>query len=247
MARNQSQPKYRIVEDYLRSRIKSGEFPVNGLLPTEEMLCTRFGVSRATVRTALANIQSDGLIVRSPSIGSRVVSADEHKAFQAGWKSVEDLLQHTKAVRLHVKSIEEIVLDEETATKIGFGPGRSVVRVGGVRWNQSETAAPICLVEIFFDALYNGIVDQIGSKSVPIADLIEDRYHVRIETIRQEISATVIPKDAAETLRAVEDSPALVIERWYSDANSRMFQMTRTLYPADRFRYVVEFGRAHSV
>ncbi|OYX69456.1 MAG: hypothetical protein B7Y95_18120 [Rhizobiales bacterium 32-66-11] len=79
VSRNQSQPKYRTIEDYIRSRIMSGEFAVDTLLPTEEMLCARFGVSRATVRTALSNIQADGLIVRSPAVGSRVVASTRRR------------------------------------------------------------------------------------------------------------------------------------------------------------------------
>ncbi|OSQ37340.1 GntR family transcriptional regulator [Thalassospira mesophila] len=244
MGTKQSQPKYRIVEDYLRARISSGEFAVDTLLPTEENLCARFGVSRATVRTALSNIQSDGLIVRSAAIGSRVVSSQRNQAFQAGWNSVEDLLQYTTSVRLQITSIEEIVLDKKMADEIGFGVGRSLVLVKGVRWNQNETSEPVCLVEVYFDALYNGVVDKIGTTARPIADLIEEQYQVRIEAIHQEVSARQLSAQAAATLKAVEASPSLLIKRWYSDSRNNVFQMSRTEYPADRFRYVVDFGRS---
>jgi GntR family transcriptional regulator len=243
---HQSLPKYRIVEDYLRSQIGDGVFPIDSLLPTEEVLCTRFGVSRATVRTALRNLQSDGLITRSAAIGSRVLAPIQRSAFSAGWNSVEDLLQHTKAVRLHVTSVDERVLDKLSVGDAGFGTGRSVVKVEGVRWNKDETDVPICRVEIFFDALYNGIVDEIGRSAKPVADLIDERYHVRIERIRQEVSASQLSEETAMVLSAVVGRPSLVIKRWYSDATSRMFQMTRSEYPAERFKYVVEFGRSSS-
>ena len=239
----QSQPKYRIVENHLRALILSGEAPVDSLLPTEKTLCTRFGISRATVRTALANIQAEGLIVRHPAIGSRVISAVKRQAFTSGWNSVEDLLQYTKNVRLHVTTVGEVVLDETLAAEIGFGVGRSVVRIEGVRWTRDRADVPVCYVEIWFDSLFDGIVDQIGTSDVPIADLIDDRYQVRIESIRQEIFAASLSPATAEALDAVADSPSLEIRRWYADADGRMFQMTRSQYPADRFRYVAEFGR----
>lgn len=246
MTRNQNQPKYRIVEDYLRSQIAAGNFPVDSLLPTEEVLRTRLGVSRATVRSALNNLQADGMIARKTAIGSRVLAPGQRKAFQTGWNSVEDLLQHTKVVRLHVQSIEEIVLDDDADEDIGFAKGRSVVKVQGMRWNDDEAEAPLCYVEIFFNALYNGIIDKIGSANVPIADLIEDRYQVRIERIRQEISAGELSQPVADQLSAKQGGPALIIKRWYSDREDRVFQMTRTQYPSERFRYVVEFGRTSS-
>lgn len=244
MARHQSQPKYRIVEDHLRGQIADGHFPVDTLLPTEEVLRTRFGVSRATVRSALNNLQLDGMISRSPAIGSRVLAPKQRKAFQTGWNSVEDLLQHTKAVHLHVRSIRELVVDADLADEIGFSFGRSLVKVQGVRWNKHETEEPLCMVEIFFDALYSGITDRIRSANKPIADLIEDRYQVRIEHIRQEMSAGELLPTVAKTLSARENGPALIIKRWYSDRDNQIFQMTRSQYPAERFRYVVEFGRS---
>ena len=142
MVRKHSHPKYRIVEDHLRSGIQSGEFAIDTLLPTEEVLCTRYGVSRGTVRAALGQIEADGLIVRSPAIGSRVVSILGRPAFQAGWNSVEALLQYTKTSRLHVSSVDEIIFDMEMAEQFGFGPGRSVVRVEGIRYAEEETASP---------------------------------------------------------------------------------------------------------
>lgn len=243
MTGNRSQPKYRMVEDYLRDQIATGGFPIDSLLPTEEALRMRFGISRATVRAALNNLQADGLIARTPAIGSRVLASANRKAFQSGWNSVEDLLQHTKVVRLHVNGVEELIIDAALSEKTGFGIGRSVVKVHGMRWSKTASEAPLCAVEIYFDALYNGIVADIGSDTRPIADLIEERYKVRIERIKQEISATSLTPEVAETLSARRDHPALMICRWYTDRDSKMFQMTRTQYPAERFRYVVEFGR----
>ncbi|PKR48015.1 GntR family transcriptional regulator [Thalassospira marina] len=245
MVKKQSQPKYRIVEDYLRARISSGEFPVDSLLPTEENLCARFGVSRATVRTALSNIQADGLIVRSAAIGSRVVNAVRNQSFQAGWSSVEDLLQYTKSIRLNIISIREIMVDADMADEVGFPVGRSLVRVEGIRWNQEETEEPICHVEVYFDALYNGVVDKIPDARRPIADLVEEQYQVRIEAIRQEVSARLLSPETAEMLQAKENGPSLLIKRWYFDHANNIFQMSRSEYPAERFRYVLDFGRSH--
>jgi len=243
VARHQSQPKYRIVEDYLRSQIAAGTFPVDTLLPTEEVLRTRFGVSRATVRSALNNLQADGMIARTPAIGSRVLAQTQRKAFQTGWNSVEDLLQYTQAMRLHVNSVREVIVDNALSEEIGFVAGRSVVEVRGVRWNKKETVAPLCLVEIYFDALYSAVNGMIATANRPIADLIEDRYQVRIEHIRQEISAGELTSETAQALAARKGSPALIIKRWYFDGDNQMFQMTQSRYPAERFRYVVEFGR----
>lgn len=57
------------------SAIVSGEYPTGTRLPSEEKLGQRFGVSRPTVREALARLQRDGLVDIRKGSGSHVLSA----------------------------------------------------------------------------------------------------------------------------------------------------------------------------
>lgn len=245
MAHASKLPKYRIVEDHLRSLISSRALDVGAMLPTEEELRSQFGVSRATVRSALANLQSDGLISRSPAIGSKVISSETPQQFQSGWSSFEDLLQYAENVELSVISSESIVIDEEKAKEIGFAAGRKLVFVDGVRKALGEETAT-CLLQIYFDVLYSGILEYVATSRKPIAALIEDAYRIRIKSIRQEISATTLSQDEARRLGAEPNSAGLVIKRWYSDTDERIFEMSRSVYAAGTFRYEMELDRSAS-
>jgi GntR family transcriptional regulator len=55
-------PKTQQIVDDLRRRILAGEFGKDGQLPTEQDLCTAWGVSRATVRPAYARLIEEGLV-----------------------------------------------------------------------------------------------------------------------------------------------------------------------------------------
>ena len=46
-------PKYQSVADSLRQEIENGVYSGKRLLPTEQLLCQRFQISRQTVRRAL--------------------------------------------------------------------------------------------------------------------------------------------------------------------------------------------------
>ena len=50
------------VRDQLLAAIEAGEYPPGSMLPSERILCESFGVSRVSVREALAGLQSTGLI-----------------------------------------------------------------------------------------------------------------------------------------------------------------------------------------
>src|SRR5690606_28864805 len=60
------------MKDLLRERILQREFEPSGRLPSEAQLAADFSVSRATVRTALASLAAEGLIVRRHGDGTYV-------------------------------------------------------------------------------------------------------------------------------------------------------------------------------
>jgi DNA-binding LacI/PurR family transcriptional regulator len=65
-------PKYKRIYQELRSALKDGSQKRGDMLPSENDLVERFGVSRPTVRRALEQLVNDGLIERRMGLGSVV-------------------------------------------------------------------------------------------------------------------------------------------------------------------------------
>ncbi|TDC42111.1 winged helix-turn-helix domain-containing protein [Micromonospora sp. KC213] len=70
---------YQQLADLLREEIASGRIGPGELLPSSKRLEQEHGVSRETVRRALAVLRGEGLIVTEPSYGTRVRVAEERK------------------------------------------------------------------------------------------------------------------------------------------------------------------------
>ncbi|MCL1855641.1 MAG: GntR family transcriptional regulator [Clostridia bacterium] len=66
------EPKYQAVADVLRKAIARGVFSDGQALSTEAELKDRFGVSRQTVRQAIALLENDGLVQRKRGSGTYV-------------------------------------------------------------------------------------------------------------------------------------------------------------------------------
>ena len=54
--------KYEQIYSTLKAQIEAGDYPVGGLLPSENVLVGEFQCSRNTVRRALANLVRDGYV-----------------------------------------------------------------------------------------------------------------------------------------------------------------------------------------
>jgi GntR family transcriptional regulator len=84
-ARAQGASRSAAVEESVRERLERGEWGENEKLPSEHELAAEYGVSRATIRTALRGLDSRGLTVTIHGLGTfataaaRVVAADLHR------------------------------------------------------------------------------------------------------------------------------------------------------------------------
>lgn len=70
-------PRYHEVADVLRERIISGALPPACPLPSEAQIVASSGVSRPTVRAAVAVLVAEGLVVTLPGRGSFVRRSDD--------------------------------------------------------------------------------------------------------------------------------------------------------------------------
>ena len=69
---------YAVIYNALRKQIFNGAFSPGDLLPSENQLCTKYNVSRETVRRGLKELDREGLIYSRPKVGY-FVSAPNHE------------------------------------------------------------------------------------------------------------------------------------------------------------------------
>jgi DNA-binding LacI/PurR family transcriptional regulator len=77
-------PKYKRIYQKLREALADGTYGLGDKLPSENILVENFGASRPTVRRALAQLQSDGLIARRMGFGTVVTQRSSHKSHVFG-------------------------------------------------------------------------------------------------------------------------------------------------------------------
>lgn len=115
MARNGTLAS-RVAED-LRSDLAAGNYGAGSRLPTETELSARFGVSRPTVRAALKELETLGLVRTQHGVGTFVV---EQPAIRAGLEQMESITDSIRATgrepgMVYASRMVRAVLPEEAA------------------------------------------------------------------------------------------------------------------------------------
>lgn len=230
-------PRYLALAEDIGREIGQGAYAVGSLLPSEAELCVRHGVSRHTVREATRVLQEQGLVARRQGLGTRIQSVRAPTRYVLAMDAIPDLWEYVKNTDLKVVR-RKLIKAKDALTPLPGEPGASWRLLEAVRFVKS--GEPIAWKQVYIDAQYDAVTAEIGKRTVPIYSLVEQRYGVKTQTVRQEISAVAIPAEAAKALKVRQGSSALTLLRHYVGSDERVFEVTMSVYPASRFRYSVE-------
>ncbi|OUS05462.1 hypothetical protein A9Q96_11990 [Rhodobacterales bacterium 52_120_T64] len=234
--RNENGPRYAVVAQALIDEILSGRYPVGSNLPTENMLCKQFKISRHTTREAIRQLQELGLVTRRAGFGTTVKSDRLVQRYVHVGDTVSDLYQYAQDIVLRVTDTSDIETDAQAAALLGCKQGQRWLKLHGLRVRSGETL-PISLTDIHIPHAYRQVQDDIENFGQPIYSLIQKRFGLELAEVRQQVSATTLQQHEAEALLADQGAPALRITRHYYSATSELFEISLNLYPAERFTY----------
>jgi GntR family transcriptional regulator len=227
---------YSQVAESLVASIRSGQYPVGSLLPTEMELCALHGASRPTIRAALAELQSMGMVLRRKRVGTRVEAVSASTGYSQSLGSLEDLTQMAAHQTRLVQKTETLVADKALAAEIGCTVGSSWVRMDMLRLGvDDDVQRPIGMTRVYVAAAYSDIPKLLKrSPRALISTLIESHYGRRIAEVEQTIQAVELPAALEAALGAKAGSPALKMVRRYLDNTNNLVEATVTIHPGDR-------------
>ncbi|GIX32260.1 MAG: transcriptional regulator [Lysobacterales bacterium] len=235
-------PRYLRLADRLIAGIRSGEFAVGDLLPTELELCREFGVSRHTAREGLRLLEQMGLIERRRGAGTRVIARHSPVQYRQTVQSIDDLLQYGAATRLELIDTVLESADPLLAGRVGVESGSVLIRLRGLR-RPRDGGLPIAYTEVWIPRPRGRLGDRLLDPTDAIyalMDLLNLRHLVRVEQL---IEAESLSSDRAQALGVEPGSPALRFTRRYFGQGERLLAHAESSHPAGRFSYRTVLSR----
>ena len=230
----------------LARRIANGRYPLGSLLPTELELAQSESVSRNTVRAALAELQSRGLISRRPHEGTRVVSTGGAANFHQKLSSLEDIARFGHDYTREITDVRFIVADERLSNAVNCPVGTRFLRFTNIRRGLAlEDPAVVC-TKVFVPPEYLDVVDyaRVHGEEL-IISLIESMHRVKCVRVTQSIQAVALPESAAKKLGSPVGEPALRILRHYLDDKGRVLEISVSYHPGARYAFNMTLERTH--
>lgn len=236
-----NRPRYLQIAEQLEQQINSGVLAVGSMLPTEQELQHQFGVSRVTIRKAMAVLVEADRLNRVRGSGTYVKAPQaEHNAFQlSGFVEEVSAQGKTPSSRLLHFSVNEA--DERLMRKLQLSDDQAqIYEITRLRLIDGEpeilerTYMPLHLfpdlsVEVMMHSKYHYIEQQKG---------------LRISLSRQDVIPECASRDVAELLHIPERHPVLKVCSVSELEDGRPFEYTVHYFRVNqyRFRFVARRG-----
>ncbi len=186
-------PLHRQLFLVLHDEIDRGVLVPGDALPSEQALCDEFGVSRITVRRALADLAAAGYIERRQGVGSFVREHGPAEVAVTGRSYLEGLRQ--TQFETEVEVIELGVRHPPRAVAEALGFSGELLQVVRVR-RQRRTGEPLMVTEAWLPAELADTLTESALLQAPLYDLLAGAG-VQMERVRHEFTAEIAgPRNA---------------------------------------------------
>jgi GntR family transcriptional regulator len=213
-----------ILEDLIETELNPGD-----AIPSERALVLRLGVSRVTVRQAITDLVSAGVLERVHGKGTYLAGPQVDS-----WLHLTSFSREMRARGLVpatvVLSAAEQPADDDVSYALRIHPGQFVVRVERLR---TADGTPMAYeVGHYPSVLFPGLLQrELGS----LYDVFANEYGVVVTSGEQTVRAESADAHRARVLGIAKRAPLLVQER-VTYAGDRPIEMSTSWYRADRYR-----------
>lgn len=232
-------PLYLQLQRRIAEAIATGRLAPGASLPPERDMASLTGLSRVTVRKAVAALVADGQVVQRRGSGTFVAPKVEklEQALSLLTSFTEDMARRGKGVESLWLSRQITSPSPEEVMALGLGAGDQVVRLERVR---RSDGIPLAIERA-----------ALSSASLPDPSVVETSLYAVLESrglrpVRavQRISAANLGARDADLLDVPVGAAGLRIERIGYLPSGRVVEFTRSIYRGDAYDFAVELTLA---
>ncbi len=228
-------PLHRQLFLVLHDEIARGAMAPGDALPTEQALCDQFGVSRITVRRALADLAEQGYIERRQGVGSFVrQSVPSEEAPPVG--SYMDGLRQTQ-FQTSIEVVEHDMRTPPTSIGDALGATGEMLHILRVR-RERRTQEPLMVTEAWLPADLADTLSDTALRRNPLYELLSGAGVV-VDRMQHEITAEIAGPRNARLLNTAIGAALLRVNRLAFVAESPHHHVSILISP-NRSRVLID-------
>jgi GntR family transcriptional regulator len=232
-------PLYFQLQQILRKKILSGKIAPDEALPTENVICKEYSVSRTTVRQAFAALLNEGLITRIPGKGTFINQQEKHERVVHFFNTTGSLIDASSYAKLEKKIHYRGLVSPsvQLMNTLGLQQGQKIFCLRGTRY---QNKLPLCyfIINFYSEHAYHFKGKRLNTEI--LLSVLEKEISISLNKVHRTIKASKADEHTAKYLAINKGEPVLELEQVYYVANNVAVEVTSNYFHADRYNYVME-------
>lgn len=224
---------YKKVMQDLRNRINSAEFSIGDAIPTEKQLVTEYSVSRITIRKAVEELVTQGMVEKRQGSGTIVISKDMTGDLFILKSTSEYTKEAKKTLKYQVVNFSLINPSPIIKANLKLLDDDKVYFIRRLKIIDGE---PSIIEDSYMPAkLFPEL--NITALETSKYQYIDNETDYKIEGALQEFAAEMPDKEIVELLGLAKRMPILKLDSLANFTDGTLFEFTTTWFKPDTFSF----------
>lgn len=233
---NAPAPLYHQLKQALTDQIVSGRWPPGTELPSELELCRHFAVSRGTLRRALADLATHGLVSRQQGRGTFVAEAKFEGNVLGSYAFYRSgAINHDRDSKVLKCDLRPAPADLRRLFDLAAGEG-----IYEVQRIQFMNRMPITLAASFFPASLVPRLETHDLANIHLYAMLESVYGIVFLRAQEALEPVLADEFVAEQLAIKVGTPVFRIERLSFGHGDRVREVRRSFMRGDRYKLRID-------
>ena len=225
-------PLYAQLKEQIIAAIARGELAPGDQIPSQRVLCERHTMSHMTVRRAISELLSEGVLYAIPGKGLYVTEPKQDaEPLLIGFS--EDMSRRGMVASSQVLAAEIVGASTVLASALGVTVGTPLAHLRRLRLADGEPMA--IQSSVLPLALCQGLLAH-DLASASLFGLLRGEYRLRLADGTTVVEAALADAEQARLLGLRLPAPVLIIEQLTYLDTGRAIEFVRSAYRADRYR-----------
>ncbi|WP_440894722.1 GntR family transcriptional regulator [Amphibacillus sp. Q70] len=232
-------PIYYQLEEMIKKKIQSEELMPGEAIPSEREYAETYGISRMTVRQAINNMVTEGLLYRQKGRGTFIAEQKIEQDLTKLTSFSEDMRNRELNPSSKLISIDQMACSVKIAEALAINAGACVYQIKRLRLADEE---PIALETIYTPKNLVGDMDETDFNQ-SFYTFLEENRQLKIHHGHQSIEASTANKDEIKYLKIKKNDPILLMYRTSYLINQTPIEFVKSSYRADKYKFYLTMNR----
>jgi GntR family transcriptional regulator len=235
-------PKYLQISNWLEEMIRKGRYGVGERLPSESAMAEICGVNRNTVRQAISELVTKGLISKKNGVGSFISARDPSSVkyiLQNISSFTDDMLSMDITPQTKILAQKAVEADPQLAEKLMMGGDKRVILTKRLRLGNG---VPLVIERSYLP--YGEYKSLLGMKLTgSLYHILTENFGAELHRSIQTFKAVALSEEDAKLLDVPPKSPGIFLESIIYDPKNIAVEVMHAHHRGDKYVFQVESGQ----